>query len=299
MAGDEGATVHVPTALIEPATSAAPGAAAAPAIARRFLIVTAPFNAFARELAQALRAKGITVERVLLNAGDWLYWGWRDAIAYRGRVKDWEAWIGRQIRDRGVTDIITFGDTTHYASAALRAARALGVETHIFEEGYFRPNWITLERDGINALSSLPRDPAWYAAHPLASVPEPDGQIGPAVGAMVRQMSAYHIVMMLGALAFPHFRTGYQDGVFAQGVGHVFRYGGAGLAAGRNKRALARALASSGKVFLVLLQRPGDSQLRIHSPFDHVVTFIRDVMTSFASNAPPDARLLIRPHPLD
>ncbi|WP_458339329.1 capsular polysaccharide export protein, LipB/KpsS family, partial [Bordetella pertussis] len=33
-------------------------------------------------------------------------------------------------------------------------ARASGVRVHVFEEGYFRPHWVTLERGGVNAHSS-------------------------------------------------------------------------------------------------------------------------------------------------
>ena len=35
-----------------------------------------------------------------------------------------------------------------------------GVRTHVLEEGYLRPHWMTLELEGVNAHSPLSRDPA-------------------------------------------------------------------------------------------------------------------------------------------
>ncbi|WP_250313331.1 capsular polysaccharide export protein, LipB/KpsS family, partial [Escherichia coli] len=35
-----------------------------------------------------------------------------------------------------------------------------------FEEGYLRPQFITVEEGGVNAYSSLPRDPDFYRKLP-------------------------------------------------------------------------------------------------------------------------------------
>jgi capsular polysaccharide export protein len=57
--------------------------------------------------------------------------------------------------------------------------------------------------------------------------------------------------------------------------------------------------AKAGPVFLVLLQRPGDSQLWRHSQYESTADFLDHVITSFAARAPADGRLMVRPHPLD
>ena len=44
----------------------------------------------------------------------------------------------------------------------MKLAANLGIRTHVFEEGYFRPYWVTLEREGVNRHSLLPRDAAWF-----------------------------------------------------------------------------------------------------------------------------------------
>ncbi|WP_441294118.1 capsular polysaccharide export protein, LipB/KpsS family, partial [Bordetella pertussis] len=40
---------------------------------------------------------------------------------------------------------------------AVALARASGVRVHVFEEGYFRPHWVTLERGGVNGFRAIAR----------------------------------------------------------------------------------------------------------------------------------------------
>ena len=61
----------------------------------------------------------------------------------------------------------------------MRVARELGVDAFVFEEGYVRPNWLTVERNGVHGHLELPTDPAFYRrAHdelPPSHEPEPVG----------------------------------------------------------------------------------------------------------------------------
>ena len=43
-------------------------------------------------------------------------------------------------------------------AAALEADRAHPLRVWVLENGYFRPDWITVEENGVNASSGLPRD---------------------------------------------------------------------------------------------------------------------------------------------
>lgn len=107
---------------------------------RTFLIVSAPFGPFARQLAQVLTQRGVRVLRVILNGGDMLDWGRGGALTYDGGLADWASWLERQIALHGVTDVVTYGDSSPYAAGALQAAASLGVRTEVLEQGYFRPD---------------------------------------------------------------------------------------------------------------------------------------------------------------
>src|SRR3974390_3017846 len=79
--------------------------------ARHFLFVSAPFGPFARLLADRLGQSGARCTRVVVNGGALLDGGVRDAVTYVGPARGWRGWLERLIMIRGVTDVVTYGDS--------------------------------------------------------------------------------------------------------------------------------------------------------------------------------------------
>jgi capsular polysaccharide export protein len=266
---------------------------------RHFLFVLGPFGPFTRRLGASLRMAGARCTRVLLNGGDVLDWGTSHARLYRGPLNGWSAWLeAMAIRDE-ITDLVIYGDSHPYCEEARRVAMQLSLRVHVLEQGYFRPFWITLERDGVNGRSRLPRSPDAYR-RAAALVPEPNVEwLPPLTPPAVRNLAAYHFAAWLAAPAFPNFRAPYDYSLPRQAIGHAARYIRQRLFRRGDRRRLSRVLEAPGRLFLAVLQRPGDSQLRVHSSIPEVASFIDIVVRSFARHAPPDARLLFKAHPLD
>ena len=55
-----------------------------------------------------------------------------------------------------VTDLHVFGDWRPLHREAVLLARVRGIRVWAYEEGYLRPDYITMEQGGVNGLSSLP-----------------------------------------------------------------------------------------------------------------------------------------------
>lgn len=260
---------------------------------RRFLIVSAPFGPFGRVLAEALERRGAQVSRMLFNAGDLLYWRRPGGVAFKQDVRHWPARVAELSAD--YTDIIVFGEGGAYNQAVLRQTETLASRVWVLENGYFRPDWITIERDGVNASTSLPRDPHAYAP-PIPELPvtRPAGKILPH---HVWNISLYHLIQVPGRFLFPRYTSPYTQPAWLQCAGHIRRY--LGLALQSKKTLDAGHIAAKGPFFLVCLQREGDAQLLRYSHFADNTAFMAEVMTSFAKSAPAGARLVIKNHPLD
>jgi capsular polysaccharide export protein len=266
---------------------------------RRFLFVSMPFGPFGRELANSLRSAGAHVTRVLLNGGDVFDWGLHHTASYFGASSGWPRWLTALIQREHITDIVTYGDSSPHANVALSVASELGVRSHVFEQGYFRPDWITLDACGVNANSALPRVAEWYRNHPAALRHAEAKGIGRTMPAAVRHIVAYHIAMYFGVFFFPRYKAHYTEAAFKQAAGHLARYGLQLLSQKREKKAYDDVAGGENPVFLCVLQRPGDSQLWRHSEYAAAPVYIDRVISSFASHAPKNARLVIRSHPLD
>jgi capsular polysaccharide export protein len=165
----------------------------------------------------------------------------------------------------------------------------------VLENGYFRPDWITVEENGVNASSSLPRDRKAYDPPIPEILPtRPAGRILPH---HVINISLYHVAQPLGRLVFRRYVYPYTQSPWLQFIGHVRRY--LSLAVRSKIESDAGVIRERGPFFMACLQREGDAQLLRYSHYADNTAFLAEVLSSFARHAPADARLVIKNHPLD
>lgn len=267
---------------------------------RSFLLLQGPATPFFGRLAQCLLAEGHAVHRVYFCAGDVLYGTNSTATWFRGHVEELTPFLDELYRRFGITDQILFGDRRSVHRPAVAHGEACGVRTHVFEEGYFRPHWVTLEREGVNGQSLLPRDPDWFW-ETGGRLAEPAPVVAFHLPFYKRALHdvAYHVAGLANPLLFPHYCT--HAGVTApvEYAGYVRRFGWLRVF-GARERQRARAIAQSGRPYYMLpLQLNTDAQIRDHSRFKDMSEVIEYVMESFAHHAPVDAMLVIKNHPLD
>jgi capsular polysaccharide export protein len=261
---------------------------------RRFLIVSAPFGRFSLALAEVLEARGATVRRMIFNAGDAMEWRRAGGVVFKGGDEAWASRLAEMTA--GYTDVLLFGEGGPYNRAVLSSAdKGLAAKVWVLENGYFRPDWITVERNGVNGSSGLPRFKQAYAA-PAPELPEPIS-VGRILPYHVVNISAYHLVQGLGGLLFPRYANHYTVSPLAQCLGHIRRY--LGLAFQSPTASHVDVIAARGDFFIACLQREGDAQLLRYSRYPDNTAFLAGLMTSFAAHAPRQARLVVKNHPLD
>lgn len=268
-----------------------------PAASRRFLFLQGPPGPFFRLLGAELAQRGAEVFRINLSGGD--RYDWRDGtVEFRGRTKNWPLFFDRFLQDRRVTDVVLFGDCRPVHRVALRLAQLRGVHVHVFEEGYIRPDWMTLERDGVNGHSSLERDPEVILAAARWLPPVP--QLPPITAQFSRRArdSYWHFHnVFLGRLRFPFYKTHRPGSILLWGIGWAARFARAQHRARQAEQVLQQI--AGKRFFLFPLQLSGDYQIRAHSPFVTMTMATDYVLDSFARHAPEDCVLLVKEHPLD
>ncbi len=263
----------------------------------RVLLLQGPNGPFFRRVARGLERVGAVPLKINLNLADWLFFPGPHARSYRGTFEDWPCFFEQDLKERKVDVVFLFGDRRPYHEAAIRVARACGVEVFVFEEGYLRPNHVTIERDGVNVRSLMPKEPSAYS--------ELSGEVSsPLEVRHAFVWSVYYTILnsfavTLGRPLFPHYqhhrdvRTWFQALLWARGFWRRAYY------AGRERSLLGKCAGEwSGRYFLVALQVHNDSQVR-DSRFADVEEFLRETVASFAAHARPEERLVVKHHPAD
>ena len=266
---------------------------------RRFLLLQGVSSPFFARLADRLFADGHQVFKVNFNCGDAAYWLSRNAWHFRDTVAALPEWLAKKFASHGFTDIVLFGDRRPIHVAAIACATRLGVRVHVFEEGYFRPNWVTLERGGVNRFSALPRDPDWYLDN-ASRIPEHAFErVHTPLSVRAAHDIAYHLANVANVVTYPGYRTHRPYNALVEYAGLARRFATLRFHERHDKIICDQLLNDTKPFFLLPLQLDSDAQIREFSSFTGMREVIDMVVKSFARAAPVDAQLLIKNHPLD
>jgi capsular polysaccharide export protein len=207
-------------------------------------------------------------------------------------------------QSEGVTDQVLFGDCRPVHQIAVQQARSAGIRNHVFEEGYFRPYWVTLEREGVNSRSSLPKDSEWFrrAGYHLtgSSTQIKKAQFceSPFWHRAVHDV-AYHLSSALNPLFFSRYCTHAPVLAPVEYSGFVTRVIKNKFNSAQNRIKFDALFSQSNGFYFVPLQLNSDFQVRGQSVHFNMTLFIEHIIASFSRFAPVNTKLVIKNHPLD
>ena len=272
-------------------------------VTRTFLFLQGPHGPFFSRLARRLSELGHRTLRVGFNAGDGLFRGGFDRYAlYPGDAAGWRGWLEARLGAEGVTDIVLYGTNRPVHAEALEAARARGLRTHVFEEGYLRPWWVTYERGGTNAASRLMGLGVADMAAALGQRGAPPAAAPARWGDTRRHVfwgAAYHAAVLAGSVLRKPFPTHREPGLAAE-LAISLRYLALMPLTALTRRRATAALKNAGAPYhLVLLQLAHDATYRAASPYPSTEAFVEDVIVAFRRGAPAHHHLVFKTHPLE
>lgn len=262
----------------------------------RVLLLQGPMGRFFAQLAVWLRTQQIEVYKINFNGGDRLFYRDAQASNYRGKLHGFSEWLASYLIKNNIDTVVCFGDCRLYHLRARAVCEQLGLRFLVFEEGYLRPDYITLECDGVNAYSNL--DTQLIPLHGvLHDHPQPTQA---SFSLMVWSACLYYLAWMLLHPLYPHYQhhrllTPLQE--IVAWLRALCRRITNTLFDRRKQKYIHRQL--KNQYFIVALQVHNDSQVRVHSDYADVTDFVVETMQSFAQHAAPEHHLVIKHHPMD
>ncbi len=270
---------------------------------RVFLFLQGPHGPFFERLARMVRRTGAEVWRVGFNSGDRLFW--RDSahyIAYRGEAIGWPDKFAEIVAEKGVTDLVLYGDVRPIHAQAVAHAEEQGLRVHVFEEGYMRPYWVTYERGGSNGNSKLMQMSVDDMRRALENS-DMDTALPPASWGDMRQHifygALYHGAVLLFNQRYRKFRPHRALTVRQEFALYLKRLMLMPAQAIERRIATLRIRYGGFPYHLALLQLEHDASFQAHSPFESMADFLQTVIEGFAEGAPKHHHLVVKAHPLE
>jgi capsular polysaccharide export protein len=206
------------------------------------------------------------------------------------------------VAERGITDIVLYGDTRPIHATAIARARAAGLRIHVFEEGYMRPYWVTYERGGTNGHSRL-MDMSVAQMRAALERSNMDVPTPPAHWGDMRQHvfygALYHWFVLFRNGAYRNFAPHRALPLPVETWLYTKRLMLMPFLALDRIIASARIRAGGYPYHLVLMQLEHDASFQAHSPFSQMEDFLTVVMEGFAKGAPKHHHLVFKAHPLE
>jgi capsular polysaccharide export protein len=268
---------------------------------KKVLLLQGPHGPFFKRVKTELLASGAAkVNKVNFNGGDWLYFP-QESLAYTGSFADWPAYLARLMDEEHFDCVMVFGDCRPIHTAARAVVKDRGAEFWVFEEGYVRPNFITLEQHGVNGHSYLPSHRETYDDWQLETLAT-ENNVPKSFGAAAQYAMAYFTASML---MWPKFRQykHHRSLSILDGLKWVRSFVRKQIYASKEAQSLTD-LQPAGRrpYFLVILQVASDAQVAVHSSYASISEFITETVLSFSqyvASSGEDVVLVIKHHPMD
>ncbi len=267
------------------------------------LLLMGPIGSFFSRLAEYLRMGGVPVWKVSFPLHEFGYSN-RERLAYDGAMDDFQNFLIEQIESKGIRHLFMYGDFIDPHRLAIELVQKLNAQPErrhkldawVFELGYIRPNYVSLERECCNARSSLNRPAAFYRSLPdVNTIPQRSAKAElrwrkcwkmPTF--VLHAFSSYHIIKG------PHKLQPRPSYLIAQLHGLIRKY-----IYQMTERETRRKLRDGRPYILVPLQVASDSQISLGSDYQGMEPFIEELIASFATHGRPADRLAFKHHPRD
>ena len=267
---------------------------------RVFIFLQGPDSFFSRHFASYLEQQGATCLRINLCFSDWLYWLGKTSVNYRGTFEQWPEFLKSFVLENNVTTILYYADCFPYHKVAREVAAELSIDAVAYENGYLRPNWLTIEKGGMSRYSSFPSDPD-EILQKAKGLPAPEDRPIPSANFWVEAF--WEVTCHLGNYFFHWtFHRYHADKYYnplRDYLSIIPRLFNEKKAEKHAEQVIDRLINSGTGYWVFPMQMQNDYQLRENAAFNHQSEAMEMVMQHFAHSAPENDKLIYKIHPAD
>ncbi|TFF72903.1 capsule biosynthesis protein [Aeromonas taiwanensis] len=263
------------------------------------LLLQGPLGPFFQVLSHQLQQASHQVCKVHFNGGDAAWPCAGDNVSFTGTPQSWNGFIRRLIKQRKIDTVICYGDCRFYHKVVSRLCRQKNIPFWAMEEGYLRPDFITLECGGVNAFSPYYPQRDRLVESPWPTPYQSNLVVGPTFTRRAWYATRYHVSKALLRWRYPHNSNHRPWSLYQEARGWVM----GGVTKWQHKlpdhRLMKTLTRYRGRIFFVPLQVTEDFQIREHSDLSGVEEMVAQVISSFAQHAHSSDILLFKHHPMD
>lgn len=270
-----------------------------------FLLLQGPASPFFSILAKEIKRNSslCKILSINFNCGDWLFKFncYDKCFNFNGSLDELPMFLSRIHREYRISDVFLFGDNRPIHCAAIKFFRNSDVKLYVFEEGYFRPFWITLEENGVNLNSSVPKAPSHFLEYEKLAHENylKFEEFRCPFWKRAFYDVVYHFSGMVNFIFFSNYKKHALDYAIVEYLGYAYKFIRLLFLKKVDAKKVKFLVEGEKSFFIVPLQLNSDYQIRKNSTYNSMLDFLDEVVKSFAENADASNFLLVKAHPLE
>lgn len=273
-----------------------------PIYGKNILLLQGPVGPFFKHLRSYFLAAP-SVRRVIkvnFNLGDDLYFNKGYIERFKSKPLFLKDFYHKIMTKHDIDCVYLFGDCRLVHKIAIAFFKEHHIPVYVFEEGYIRPSYITLEQGGVNGFSGLLQNLEEIKKTPYDIKCDMTKHHGySSFWKMMRYALFYFIMVYVSKWHYPYYKHHKKTGIKELcywGLSYLrkpiyYLYDRAWY-----KKTF---IDIKENYFFIPLQTHNDAQLNHHSHYHDMYEFLKEVIFSFTQHAPKDTHLVIKHHPFD
>jgi capsular polysaccharide export protein len=264
------------------------------------LLLMGPIGNFFSRLAKYFNQQGVRVYKINFPLMFELFFPKHlcKTDYFNESIELWPSYLSSYLKVNQIKHIFMSADFYKHHQVAIELSQTLGIDAYVFELGYVRPNFVTLEKERVNARSNLNQltDEFIKRLPEEEAFLEAEENCGPYWRKLFMpicfiQQTLNHRYKIIET---PHKSNPKARYLLNQLWGSLLKPFYALSERGINQR-----IEGIESLFFVPLQVESDSQITMSSPYSDITSFIREVLASFSAFASREDVLVIKHHPAD
>lgn len=256
------------------------------------LLLQGPIGNFFYEFSRYIDKHDASVYKINFTFAERFFYR-RESTNYNGKIDAWPIFFKDFVKNNKINKVFILNDSRPYHQPIINICYEDNIQLYVFEDGYFRPGYITLEPFGVNGNSPY-RDNISQSILE-SNVPKIELKLKSKLTSRLifSILSNFNFIFSKNYIPYRPTNSLYWSknylNYFFVTVRNFFN----------DKKIVKNITKSKKKVFFVPLQVFDDTQIKFHSKYNNSFEFIYEVLDAIKDYDKRDAILIFKQHPGD
>jgi capsular polysaccharide export protein len=260
------------------------------------LLLQGPVGNFFNEFAKHIIRHGGRAFKIHFTFAEKFFYDQKEEFFYKNTIDEWPKYFIKFVKKNKIDRVYLMNDSRPYHKPIVKICTDMDIDLFVFEDGYFRPGYITLEPFGVNGNSQFPKF-SFDNLNGNQYLPNLEMNLYPKNYSRI----LFSLISNFNFITSRNYKPYRPINSFYWTVRLLRKYLLKVISILKDSIAIKKILKTDDdiKIFFVPLQVFDDTQIKYHSKYKNTFEFILEILQSFGALNSRTFKVIIKQHPGD